>query len=144
MKRGTRRYLLNTKDYDYKKRKITFTTIIKGLWGCLSYIIFYQTDPRLAGSRRRHNSQRGNPLRSPLRKVWTPPGMHNMMQVLLVIHTLDILCPFAGGRNFTAVLTCGWNRCCRCRRFCDTRISSVKEALLGVNSDKRHGLDPAT
>ena len=59
-------------------------------------------------------SQRGNPLRSPLRKVWAlPPRNAQYDASLLVTHMQDILRPFVGRRNFTAMLTCGWNRCCR-------------------------------
>ena len=90
-----------------QKLKITFTTIIKGLWGCPSYISTKRIQGSLVRGAEIIRSQRGNPLRSPLRKVWTlPPG-------ILVTHMQDILCPFVGGRNFTAMLTCGWNRCCR-------------------------------
>ena len=65
-----------------QKLKITFTTIIKGLWGCPSYISTKRIQGSLVRGAEIIRSQRGNPLRSPLRKVWTlPPGMHNMMQV---------------------------------------------------------------
>ena len=49
----------------------------------LPFLNFYQTDRgSLVRGAEIIRSQRGNPLRSPLRKVWTlPPGMHNMMQV---------------------------------------------------------------
>ena len=46
-------------------------------------------------------SQRGNPLRSPLRKVLIapPPSWNAQYDVSpLVPHLQDVLCPFVGGR----------------------------------------------
>ena len=122
-----------------QKLKITFTTIIKGLWGCPSYIPTKRIRGSLVRGAHIIRSQRGNPLRSPLRKVWTlppPPRPRNAQYdaSLLVTHMQDTfktllrsedlgvktslgvqryVMSFVGRWNFILVLTCGWNRCCR-------------------------------
>ena len=105
-----------------QKLKITFTTIIKGLWGCPSY----SSTKRIRGSLVRGadiiRSQRGNPLRSPLRKVLNapPPEIHYDVSPL-VPHLQDVFCPFVGGRILlqcspvvgtgAVVGTANWIRC---------------------------------
>ena len=98
-----------------QKRKITFTTIIKGLWGCPSYISTKMIRGSLVRDADIIRSQRGNPLRSPLRKVLIAPPFLECTRWCKSPGTSSARCfmPFCGRKNFIAMLTCCWNRCCR-------------------------------
>ena len=98
-----------------KKKKNIYNNN-KGPLG-LPFLNFYQTDPRLAGSRRQHNSV------SDEETLFDPPSVRSWLPLPPPECTLwckspgtssaRCFMPFCGRKNFIAMLTCGWNRCCR-------------------------------
>ena len=83
-----------------QKRKIAFTTIIKGLWGCPSYISTKRIQGSLVRGAEIIQSQRGNPLRSPLRKVWTLPPECTIWCKSPGNSYVRYFMPFCGRRKF--------------------------------------------
>ena len=53
---------------------------------------------------------------------------------LILLHGCSLV-----GEDFNNFRLCG-----SAASHANTKLSATKEALLGVNSDKRHGLEPAT
>ena len=105
-----------------KKKKNIYNNN-KGPLG-LPFLNFYQTDPRLAGSRRQHNSV------SDEETLFDPPSVRSWLLLPwnaqydvspLVPHLQDVLCPFVGGRILlqcspvvgtgAVVGTANWIRC---------------------------------
>ena len=105
------------------KKKNNICSNNKGPLG-LPFLNFYQTDPRLAGSRRQHNSVSDDEtlFDPPSVRSWllSPWNAHYDVSPL-VPHLQDVLCPFVGGRILlqcspvvgtgAVVGTANWIRC---------------------------------